>query len=139
MTFAEQISRKFASNRVFWDNIVLVVWCEQAIPFEQRKAEQKAWWLDMMLPYYVGKETVNRLKAEGRTNDFQQVTRNTFHAYRTAKEVLTQKEIEALQTYIDTHHTRDRIAFRQSVNDEGIFTYCQTSSMEVLGVGYKKQ
>lgn len=126
-TFIARLKRRYAANRVFWDGVVLAVWCETAVPFEARRPEEKKDWQDILLPYYVSIANMN--KAYKRGEETVRVSGKSGGVYRTARQVLTAAEKEHLQAFIDAHYTEDVTAFRLMAEEEDVFNTCMTSCL----------
>lgn len=104
------IRNKSRRNRMFFDSLVLMVWCEckQGCATKSHSEEE---WADIQLPSYSS--------PPGRQPGF-----------RTPREVLSGGELGAIQDFIDAHEFSDVTDAREQMKP--YFGDCITSALNVL-------
>jgi hypothetical protein len=127
--FIKNVDSKSSKNRIFWDGLIRLVWTEVAIPFEHRSAKKDEW-MDIELPSYVSWMQAEGFRKKGVY--VEQINRNTGCRYVVPRDVLTKKEKNHLQAFIDRHYTESVTEFRTLANDEDVFNTCHTSCMSEI-------
>ncbi len=84
------LQRKSRANRVFFDHLVLLIWCEIRLPKEKRDPE----WYDVELPSYRGSMHNNSDEHISINNKMQ-------IAFDTPKQILSQREIAELTAWMN--------------------------------------
>ena len=136
-SFISRLEKRYKNNRVFFDCLVRLVWCEVAIPFEARRKENRDDWLDIEMPYYCSLS--NMQKAAARGEETVRVSAKSGGVYRTARQVLTDKEREHLQAFIDAHYTECVEAFRRDAQLADVFNECMTTALaDVRHIPYSR-
>ena len=92
----KSLLRKSRNDREFFDNLLLLIWCECRRPIAERREEEREWWKDVELCCYSSARRGGTAKHDAwDTGDGVYVT--------TARRRLSEREIEAVQEFIDTH------------------------------------
>lgn len=92
----KSLLRKSRNDREFFDNLQLLIWCECRRPIAERREEEREWWKDVELCCYSSARRGGMAKHDAwDTGDGVYVT--------TARRRLSEREIEAVQEFIDTH------------------------------------
>lgn len=137
MNFIARLEKRYKTNRVFFDALCLLVWCETAIPFAARREDERQDWQDVELPFYCS--LANMHKAAQRGERTARVSAKSGAVFRTPKQVLTADEMNHLQAFIDAHHTEDVTLFRRMAKDSDVFSECMTVALnEVRHIPYAR-
>lgn len=92
----KSLLKKSSNDRMFFDNLLLLTWCECRRPIAERREEEREWWKDVELCCYSSARRGGTAKHDAwDTGDGVYVT--------TARRRLSEREIEAVQEFIDTH------------------------------------
>lgn len=92
----KSLLKKSSNDRMFFDNLLLLIWCECRRPIAERREEEREWWKDVELCCYSSARRGGTAKHDAwDTGDGVYVT--------TARRRLSEREIEAVQEFIDTH------------------------------------
>lgn len=92
----KSLLKKSSNDRMFFDNLLLLIWCECRRPIAERREEEREWWKDVELCCYSSARRGGMAKHDAwDTGDGVYVT--------TARRRLSEREIEAVQEFIDTH------------------------------------
>lgn len=92
----KSLLKKSSNDRMFFDNLLLLIWCECRRSIAERREEEREWWKDVELCCYSSARRGGMAKHDAwDTGDGVYVT--------TARRRLSEREIEAVQEFIDTH------------------------------------
>ena len=92
----KSLLKKSSNDRMFFDNLLLLIWCECRRRIAERREEEREWWKDVELCCYSSARRGGTAKHDAwDTGDGVYVT--------TARRRLSEREIEAVQEFIDTH------------------------------------
>lgn len=92
----KSLLRKSRNDREFFDNLQRLIWCECNKPLQLRREAEREWWKDVELCCYSSARRGGTAKHDAwDTGDGVYVT--------TARRRLSEREIEAVQEFIDTH------------------------------------
>ena len=92
----KSLLKKSSNDRMFFDNLLLLIWCECRRPIAERREEEREWWKDVELCCYSSARRGGTAKHDAwDTGDGVYVT--------TARRRLSEREIEAVQEFIDKH------------------------------------
>lgn len=92
----KSLLKKSSNDRMFFDNLLLLIWCECRRPIAERREEEREWWKDVELCCYSSARRGGMARNDAwDTGDGVYVT--------TARRRLSEREIEAVQEFIDTH------------------------------------
>ncbi len=92
----KSLLKKSSNDRMFFDNLLLLIWCECRRPIAERREEEREWWKDVELCCYSSARRGGTAKHDAwDTGDGVYVT--------TARRKLNRRELAAVQEFIDTH------------------------------------
>lgn len=92
----KSLLKKSSNDRMFFDNLLLLIWCECRRRIAERREAEREWWKDVELCCYSSARRGGTAKHDAwDTGDGVYVT--------TARRRLSEREIEAVQEFIDTH------------------------------------
>lgn len=92
----KSLLKKSSNDRMFFDNLQRLIWCECNKPLQLRREAEREWWKDVELCCYSSARRGGTAKHDAwDTGDGVYVT--------TARRRLSEREIEAVQEFIDTH------------------------------------
>ena len=92
----KSLLKKSSNDRMFFDNLLLLIWCECRRPIAERREEEREWWKDVELCCYSSARRGGTAKHDAwDTGDGVYVT--------TARRKLNRRELAAVQEFIDAH------------------------------------
>lgn len=92
----KSLLKKSSNDRMFFDNLLLLIWCECRRPIAERREEEREWWKDVELCCYSSARRGGMAR-----NDALDVGDDIY--VNTALRKLNRRELAAVQEFIDTH------------------------------------